>query len=91
MNKLCIAVIDVICLLVTQVCSFILSVLRKAMARLPKALVFDLDGCCWDPEMYELWGGGSPFKENKVLYTLGSVPWLGSASFVIIALGRHFE
>ena len=36
------------------------------MARLPKALVFDLDGCCWDPEMYELWGGGSPFKENKV-------------------------
>ena len=36
------------------------------MARLPKAFVFDLDGCCWDPEMYELWGGGSPFKENKV-------------------------
>ena len=36
------------------------------MSRLPKAFVFDLDGCCWDPEMYELWGGGSPFKENKV-------------------------
>ena len=35
-------------------------------SRLPKAFVFDLDGCCWDPEMYELWGGGSPFKENKV-------------------------
>jgi len=34
-------------------------------SRLPKAFVFDLDGCCWDPEMYELWGGGSPFKENK--------------------------
>ena len=47
------------------------------MARLPKALVFDLDGCCWDPEMYELWGGGSPFQENKVLYTLGSVPGWG--------------
>ena len=31
----------------------------------PRAFVFDLDGCCWDPEMYELWGGGAPFKENK--------------------------
>ena len=29
----------------------------------PKVLVFDLDGCVWDPEMYELWGGGgAPFK-----------------------------
>eukprot|EP00088_Acartia_fossae_P033049 TRINITY_DN33822_c0_g1_i1.p1 TRINITY_DN33822_c0_g1~~TRINITY_DN33822_c0_g1_i1.p1 ORF type:complete len:186 (+),score=34.41 TRINITY_DN33822_c0_g1_i1:46-603(+) len=33
---------------------------------LPRCLVFDLDGCVWDPEMYELWGGGgAPFKENK--------------------------
>ena len=24
--------------------------------------VFDLDGCVWAPEMYEIWGGGSPFK-----------------------------
>ena len=31
----------------------------------PKVFVFDLDGCCWDPEMYELWGGGAPFKENQ--------------------------
>jgi len=32
----------------------------------PKVLVFDLDGCVWDPEMYELWGGGgSPFKALK--------------------------
>jgi len=30
----------------------------------PKVFVFDLDGCCWDPEMYELYGG-APFKENK--------------------------
>ena len=30
---------------------------------LPKLLVFDLDGCLWEPEMYELlYGtGGSPF------------------------------
>jgi len=33
---------------------------------LPRCLVFDLDGCVWDPEMYELWGnGGAPFKQNK--------------------------
>ena len=31
--------------------------------KLPKVLVFDLDGCTWWPEMYHLWGsGGSPFK-----------------------------
>lgn len=34
--------------------------------RLPPALVFDLDGCVWDPEMYEMWGsGGSPFTPVK--------------------------
>jgi hypothetical protein len=27
----------------------------------PRVLVFDLDGCVWDPEMYELYGG-APFK-----------------------------
>jgi len=33
---------------------------------LPRCFVFDLDGCVWDPEMYELWGGGgAPFKPNK--------------------------
>mmetsp|Transcript_28838 Transcript_28838/g.47767 ORF Transcript_28838/g.47767 Transcript_28838/m.47767 type:complete len:187 (-) Transcript_28838:181-741(-) len=26
-------------------------------------VVFDLDACCWSPEMYELWGGGAPFKQ----------------------------
>ena len=25
--------------------------------------VFDLDACCWAPEMYELWGGGAPFTQ----------------------------
>jgi len=25
-------------------------------------VVFDLDACCWYPEMYQLWGGGAPFK-----------------------------
>ena len=23
---------------------------------------FDLDGTIWSPDMYELWGGGSPFS-----------------------------
>ena len=27
---------------------------------LPKVLVFDLDGCVWYPEMYQLYGG-KPF------------------------------
>ena len=31
---------------------------------LPKVVVFDLDGCVWEPEMYEL-AGGAPFKVKK--------------------------
>ena len=34
------------------------------MAQRPAAVIFDLDGCLWDPEMYELWGGGAPFSDN---------------------------
>lgn len=33
-------------------------------ALLPRVLVFDLDGTLWAPEMYELWGGGAPFKRD---------------------------
>eukprot|EP00658_Telonema_sp_P-2_P070902 TRINITY_DN6026_c0_g2_i2.p2 TRINITY_DN6026_c0_g2~~TRINITY_DN6026_c0_g2_i2.p2 ORF type:complete len:184 (-),score=40.00 TRINITY_DN6026_c0_g2_i2:451-1002(-) len=36
-----------------------------AMASRIRAVVFDLDACCWDPEMYQLWGGGAPFKHNR--------------------------
>ena len=40
--------------------------LATRMTSLPKVVVFDLDGCVWDPEMYELWGsGGAPFKVRK--------------------------
>jgi len=39
---------------------------QNSSVTVPKVLVFDLDGCVWDPEMYELWGkGGSPFKVLK--------------------------
>jgi magnesium-dependent phosphatase 1 len=34
-------------------------------SKIPKMFVFDLDGCVWEPEMYEIWGGGSPFKTQK--------------------------
>ena len=29
---------------------------------LPKLIAFDLDGTVWTPDMYQLWGGGAPFK-----------------------------
>ena len=32
---------------------------------LPKAVVFDLDGCLWAPDMYMLWGGGAPFEVRE--------------------------
>ena len=39
-----------------------LAVLSNYIMTVPKLMVFDLDGCLWDPEMYELLGcGGSPF------------------------------
>ena len=41
------------------------TLITMSAKKVPRVFVFDLDGCCWDPEMYELWGGGSPFTENK--------------------------
>merc|ERR1712066_445897 len=39
---------------------------KMSSGPLPRALVFDLDGCLWAPEMYELWGrGGAPFTLMK--------------------------
>ena len=36
--------------------------------QLPKAIIFDLDGCLWTPEMYEIMyfmgGQGAPFRED---------------------------
>lgn len=29
-----------------------------------KLVAFDLDGTIWCPDMYQLWGGGAPFKES---------------------------
>jgi magnesium-dependent phosphatase 1 len=33
-----------------------------AGAGVPRLVAFDLDGTIWDPEMYQLWGGGAPFR-----------------------------
>ena len=30
-----------------------------ASSKRPKCVIFDLDGCVWTPEMFELWGGGA--------------------------------
>ena len=48
-------------------CIATLATMSEAASKsLPKVVVFDLDGCVWDPEMYELWGsGGAPFKASK--------------------------
>lgn len=43
--------------------NFIVS--SQYLEMLPKLFVFDLDNCVWFPEMYQLWGGGSPFREGK--------------------------
>ena len=59
-------------------------VVSLAAAPRPKAVVFDLDGCLWYPDMYMLWGGGAPFEtvsDNTLLDArkqrvtlLGAVP-----------------
>lgn len=56
---------------------------RTLMHALPRAVVFDLDGCLWYPDMYKLWGGGAPFtvtetgdltdKRGRAVYLLGAV------------------
>jgi magnesium-dependent phosphatase 1 len=32
---------------------------------LPKLVAFDLDGTIWAPDMYKLWGGGTPFMKTS--------------------------
>ena len=38
---------------------------QTLLAAKPKVVVFDLDGCLWDPEMFMLsWRGGAPFTPD---------------------------
>lgn len=34
------------------------------MSAMPALVALDLDGTVWSPDMYQLWGGGSPFSER---------------------------
>ena len=56
---------------------FIFGLVCFSIMKLPRVLVFDLDGCTWWPEMYHLWGGGgSPFKpmpDGNVIDRSGTV------------------
>ena len=58
-------------LLIIIMLAFLFGRATQASARahihlsIPKAVVFDLDGCLWAPDMYMLWGGGAPFKLGK--------------------------
>jgi len=36
--------------------------MQQASALKPKLVAFDLDGTVWTPDMYQLWGGGAPFR-----------------------------
>ena len=55
--------------LVLQLCSAFMQpqATRRdvALRAKPKVVVFDLDGCLWDPEMFMLsWRGGAPFTPD---------------------------
>lgn len=64
--------------------------MSAASSTLPKAVVFDLDGCLWYPDMYMLWGGGAPFNraaEGDLVDVSGAkVRMLGAVPEVLLAL-----
>ena len=65
------------------------SCLAKATSR-PKAVVFDLDGCLWYPDMYMLWGGGAPFKvasDGALIDSIGQrVTMMGAVPQILLEL-----
>lgn len=48
-----------LCLLTSIV---IASTMTSKLKNVPRLVAFDLDGTVWSPDMYQLWGGGSPFR-----------------------------
>eukprot|EP00596_Hydrurales_sp_CCMP1899_P007321 CAMPEP_0119036514 /NCGR_PEP_ID=MMETSP1177-20130426/4264_1 /TAXON_ID=2985 /ORGANISM="Ochromonas sp, Strain CCMP1899" /LENGTH=196 /DNA_ID=CAMNT_0006996489 /DNA_START=85 /DNA_END=675 /DNA_ORIENTATION=+ len=56
---------------------------------LPKLVAFDLNGTIWSPDMYQLWGGGAPFKADsdgtqRLFDKKGSiVKLLGRSSYIL--------
>lgn len=63
-------------------------------ARRPRLVVFDLDGTLWNPEMYQLWGGGgAPFRAapdgHAVIDRSGTrVGLLGNSASLLASLKR---
>jgi magnesium-dependent phosphatase 1 len=61
----------------------------------PKLIAFDLDGLVWTPDMYQLWGGGSPFtsvSHNTLKDSRGSkVRLLGVISELLHELKHNEE
>ena len=45
----------------------------QCLGSFPKLIAFDLDATVWAPEMYELWGGGAPFKAVKTGSTVSKL------------------
>jgi len=66
--RLCFRVCTVILtLLILFVCSrqgfdMASPLIDYSTVKLPKLIAFDLDGTIWSPDMYQLWGGGAPFR-----------------------------
>jgi magnesium-dependent phosphatase 1 len=61
---------------------------------LPKLIAFDLDGTIWTPDMYQLWGGGAPFRYasngKDLLDRSGSaVRLLGVTDMILHELKTH--
>lgn len=62
--------------------------------KIPKLIAFDLDGTVWYPDMYMLWGGGTPFVANSDGQELldrsaNSVKLLGICSFIFHELKNN--
>ena len=58
---------------------FVLGALRGMAVRVPRLVAFDLDGTVWSPDMYQLWGGGSPFtfvNDAELRDRAGQKVWL---------------
>jgi magnesium-dependent phosphatase 1 len=69
-------------------------VMDYSSMNLPKLIAFDLDGTIWTPDMYQLWGGGAPFRlasnGKDLLDRVGTVvKLLGLADRILHDLSTH--
>lgn len=83
------------CMLLFVVLLSIASLLQMTSAAkkvFPRLVAFDLDGTIWTPDMYQLWGGGSPFtvESPSILRDCRGtrVRLLGAAAEILLELNR---